>query len=144
MNIEKKLFGTCEKGAVDMYTMTVDSGMSVSIITLGGALVKLLAPNKEGKLADVIFGYDDLSSYLGADGYHGALIGRTGNRIAKGKYTLDGVDYQLYINNGVNSLHGGKVGFSHKIWDAKTEIVVRYEKSEEEGKADEEGASYGD
>lgn len=123
MKIEKNLFGTCQQGAVDMYTMTVDSGMSVSIITLGGALVKLLAPNKEGKLADVIFGYDDLSSYLGGDGYHGALIGRVGNRICRGKYTLDGVDYQLFINNGLNSLHGGEVGFSHKIWDAKAEVV---------------------
>ncbi len=122
MNIEKRYFGTCAAGAVDMYTLTVDSGMSVDIITLGGAIVRLLAPNKKGELCDVVCGYDDLSSYVNASGFQGALIGRVGNRIANGKFTLDGRDYQLYINNGVNSLHGGKVGFSHKLWTAETKI----------------------
>ncbi len=123
MNIEKRYFGTCPAGAVDMYTMTVDSGMSVDIITLGGAIVRLLAPNKEGRLADVVCGYDDLDSYYNADGYLGALIGRFGNRIAKGRFTLDGKEYRIFANNGPNSLHGGEVGFSHKVWDAKTEIA---------------------
>ncbi len=123
MNIEKRYFGSCPAGEVDIYTMTVDSGMSVDIITLGGAIVRLMAPNKAGKLADVVCGYDDVNSYWEASGYLGALIGRFGNRIAKGKFTLDGKEYSLYINNGENSLHGGKIGFSHKIWDAKTEIV---------------------
>ncbi len=122
MNIEKRYFGVCDAGVVDMYTLTVDSGMSVDIITLGGAIVRLLAPNKSGELCDVVCGYDDLKSYCEADGYLGALIGRVGNRIANGKFTLDGKDYQLCINNGINSLHGGKVGFSHKIWSAETWI----------------------
>lgn len=123
MNIQKRYFGTCPAGKVDIYTMTVDSGMSVDIITLGGAIVRLIAPDKKGNLADVVCGYDDLKSYWEANGYLGALIGRFGNRIAKGKFTLDGKEYSLYINNGENSLHGGRVGFSHKIWDAKTEIT---------------------
>lgn len=123
MNIEKRHFGTCPAGDVDIYTLTVDSGMSVDIITLGGTVVRLMAPDKSGNLADVVCGYDDLESYYEADGYLGALIGRVGNRIAKGKFTLDGVEYNLYVNNGENSLHGGRVGFSHKIWDAKAEIV---------------------
>ncbi len=122
MNIEKRYFGSCDAGDVDLYTLTVDSGMSVDIITLGGAVVRLMAPNKDGLLADVVCGYDDLKSYYEADGYLGALIGRVGNRIAKGKFTLDGVDYSLYINNGENSLHGGRVGFSHKIWDANAYV----------------------
>ena len=122
MNIEKRYFGTCESGDVDMYTMTVDSGMNVSIITFGGAIVGLNAPNKQGKLADVIGGYDMLESYVEGDGYQGALIGRVGNRIAKGKFTLDGKDYQLYINNGENHLHGGQFGFSHKIWSANAHV----------------------
>lgn len=123
MNIEKRYFGTCGAGEVDLYTLTVDSGMSVDIITLGGAVVRLSAPDKKGNLADVVCGYDDLNSYFEADGYLGALIGRVGNRIAKGRFTLDGKEYSLYVNNGENSLHGGRVGFSHKIWDAKTEIT---------------------
>ncbi len=123
MTIEKRYFGTCPAGEVELYTLTVDSGMSVDILTLGGTIVRLLAPNKEGKLADVVCGYDDLDSYYNADGYLGALIGRFGNRIDKGCFTLDGKEYRLFINNGPNSLHGGKVGFSHKIWDAETEIA---------------------
>ena len=123
MNIEKKYFGTVYGRDVDMYTMTVDSGMSVSIITLGGAIQKLLVPDRSGKLTDVVGGYDDLIDYVEGDGYQGALIGRWGNRICKGKFTLDGVDYNLFINNGPNHLHGGEVGFSHKIWDAEAGIV---------------------
>jgi len=119
MNIEKKYFGTAYGKAVDMYTLTVDSGMSVSIITLGGAIQKLMVPDRYGRLADIVGGYDDISHYVEGDGYQGALIGRVGNRICKGRFTLDGVDYSLFINNGPNHLHGGEVGFSHKIWDAE-------------------------
>ena len=113
MNIEKKYFGTTCGRDVDMYTMTVDSGMSVSIITLGGAINKLLVPDRNGKLTDVVGGYDDLIDYVEGDGYQGALIGRWGNRICKGRFTLDGKEYNLFINNGPNHLHGGEVGFSH-------------------------------
>ncbi|MBE6583610.1 MAG: galactose mutarotase [Ruminococcaceae bacterium] len=122
MNIEKRPFGEVCGKQVDIYTMTVDSGASVSIITFGGAVNKLLMPDREGKLADVVCGYDDLKSYTEAAGYQGALIGRVGNRIGKGRFTLDGKQYQLYINNGENSLHGGKVGFSHKVWDAEANV----------------------
>lgn len=122
MNVEKRPFGKAYGNAVDMYTMTVDSGASVSIITFGGAINKLLVPDREGKLADIVCGYDDMSGYLGSDGYQGALIGRVANRIANGKFTLDGVEYDLYINNNKNHLHGGKVGFSHKIWDAEARV----------------------
>ena len=120
MNIVKRPFGQTNGQNVDMYTMTVDGGMSVSIITFGGAITNLLVPDKDGKLADVVCGFDGFESYEneGAS-YQGALIGRVGNRIGKGKFTLDGVEYQLYKNTGDNSLHGGKVGFSHKVWDAE-------------------------
>ncbi len=122
MNIEKRLFGVIEGKSVDIYTMTADSTMSVSIITFGGAVQSLVVPDREGRLADVVCGYDSLQGYVEGDGYQGALIGRVGNRIDRGRFTLDGVDYQLYINNGENSLHGGRVGFSHKIWDAEAHI----------------------
>lgn len=123
MNIEKKLFGRTGGKDVHVYTMTVDSGMSVSILTLGGAIQKLLVPDRCGKLTDIVGGYDDIADYVEGDGYQGALIGRVGNRICKGKFTLDGVNYSLFINNGPNHLHGGEVGFSHKIWDASAAVV---------------------
>ena len=122
MNIEKKLFGIHDGREVDVYTLTNDNGMSADIITFGGAIQKLIVPDRDGKLADVVCGYDDLDSYVGGDGYQGALIGRFGNRIGKGKFTLDGVEYTLYQNDGTNHLHGGKVGFSHKIWDAVASV----------------------
>ena len=123
MNIEKRLFGTVDGRDVDIYTLTNDNGMSASIITFGGAIRNLLVPDKDGKLADVVCGFDGLESYVneGAS-YQGALIGRVGNRIRNGQFTLDGKDYQLYLNNGFCSLHGGKVGFSHKIWDAESRV----------------------
>ncbi len=118
--ISKQLFGTLENGQrVDSYTLTNENGMSVCISSYGGAIVKILVPDRRGRLSDVVAGYDNLYDYEHGDGYLGALVGRTGNRIAKGKYTLDGVSYQLYINNGENSLHGGKIGYSNRIWDVK-------------------------
>ena len=123
MNIEKRPFGEVRGQKVDAYTLTVDSGASVSIITFGGAINKLLVPDRDGKLADVVCGFDDLKSYTESDGYQGALIGRVGNRIGKGRFTLDGKEYQLALNNGgVCSLHGGTVGFSHKVWDAEAHV----------------------
>ena len=121
MNITKKYFGTTKIGeSVDLYTLSNDNGMSVSICEFGGTIVNLLVPDKKGNITDIVGGYDDLSSYEESDGYQGALIGRWGNRINKGKFTLDGVEYNLFINNGVNHLHGGEVGFSHKIWKSST------------------------
>ena len=122
MNIEKKYFGTVGGKTVDIYTMTVDSGMSVSIITFGGAIQKLLVPDRCGKLTDIVGGYDDLSDYVEDDSYQGAVIGRWGNRIGKGKFTLDGKEYNLFINEGPNHLHGGEVGFSYKVWDAEARV----------------------
>lgn len=122
MHVEKTYFGEAFGRAVDKYTLTVDSGVSVSIITLGGAITSLFVPDREGRLADIVGGYDDLSDYVEGDGYQGALIGRFGNRIAKGAFTLDGIDYKLFVNNGPNHLHGGEYGFSHKVWDAEAGI----------------------
>lgn len=118
--ITKHLFGTLD-GGTDVYTYTMKNknGMSVRVSEFGGALVEVCVPDRWGRMTDVIGGYDSLRDYVLGDGYQGALIGRVGNRIAKGKFTLDGKEYSLFINNGVNSLHGGKVGFSHKIWSVK-------------------------
>ena len=118
--IEKKLFGITEEGRpVFAYTMKNAAGMTVKISSFGGAIMEIRVPDREGRFANVVGGYDALLDYEKGDGYLGALIGRVGNRIAKGQYTIDGVAYTAYVNNGPNSLHGGKVGFSHKVWSAE-------------------------
>ena len=91
----------------------------MSILDFGGAIQSLYVPDRDGRLADVVCGYDQLEGYVKGDGYQGALIGRFGNRIAKGRFTLDGEEYALYANDGENHLHGGKRGFSHSIWDVE-------------------------
>ena len=126
MNIEKRSFGYSGGKAVSLYTLTADNGISVSITDFGGAIVKIMTPDREGNMADIVCGYDSLSSYEGGDGYQGALIGRFGNRIANGRFTLEGKEYILYQNNGENHLHGGRVGFSHKIWDATPSMDDNY------------------
>ena len=118
MSIKKKLFGVLENGTeVYSYTLRNANGMKVKIISYGGAIVQIKVPDRKGCFTDVIGGYDDLASYVCGNGYQGALIGRWGNRIAKGKFTLEGKDYSLFINNGENHLHGGEFGYNAKVWD---------------------------
>ncbi len=116
MNIEKKYFGSALGNDIDLYTMTNDNGMSVAVMTLGASLQKLIVPDREGKLADIIGGFDDPAAYVTDYGYHGATVGRVCNRIRRGRFTLDGKEYSLAVNNGVNHLHGGPTGFSHRVW----------------------------
>ena len=120
--IKKELFGTLKDGReVYIYTLTNPSGMEVKILNYGGALVSVKVADRKGCFTDVIGGYDCLDSYVEGDGYQGALIGRWGNRINKGRFTLEGKEYSLFINNGPNHLHGGEFGFNAKVWDA-TEV----------------------
>ena len=122
MAISKKLFGKLSCGTeVYAYTLRNANGMKVKILSYGGAIAQIKVPDRRGRFADVVGGYDDLDSYVRGDGYQGALIGRWGNRIAKGKFTLEGKEYDLFINNGPNHLHGGEFGFNAKVWDV-TEI----------------------
>lgn len=117
MSIEKKLFGTLSDGReVYSYTLGNKNGMTVKILSYGGAIAEIRVPDRNGCFCDVVGGYDCIDSYVGGDGYQGALIGRFGNRICKGKFTLDGKEYSLFINNGDNHLHGGEYGFDSKIW----------------------------
>lgn len=116
MSIKKELFGTHRGCDIYKYTLENENGMSVVISNFGATILSINVPDKNGEVADVICGYDDLQSYVEADGYQGAIIGRVGNRICKGNFSLDGVDYHMYINNGPNHLHGGKEGFDKKIW----------------------------
>ena len=102
------------------YTLKNRNNASVKILSLGGRINELNIPDKNGILADVVCGFDNVKDYLGDAGYHGALIGRFGNRISKAKFSLDGKDYNLFANNGRNHLHGGEYGFDKKLWDIKT------------------------
>jgi aldose 1-epimerase len=116
--ISKDGFGSTAEGPVDRYTLTNPSGMRVRIITFGGIVQSIEVPDRHGHNTDVALGFSTLTPYLTNPAYFGALIGRYGNRIALGRFTLDGVTYQLPINNDPNSLHGGTVGFDKHIWAA--------------------------
>lgn len=116
----KQWFGTLPDGRpVYRYFLQNKTGMTAAILDFGGTVQQLLVPDRLGYLQDVVVGYEDLVGYYTADGYHGALVGRVGNRIAGAAFDLDGKTYRLYNNDGKNHLHGGKEGFSFKIWQAE-------------------------
>jgi len=118
--MEKKVFGTAADGkTADLYTLKNKNGMQVSITNFGATVVSIMVPDKAGKVADVALGYDDLAGYELNKNYLGVLVGRYGNRIAHGKFSIDGTEYTLAKNNGDNSLHGGIKGFNKAMWDAK-------------------------
>jgi aldose 1-epimerase len=115
--IAHESFGTTTDGSpVEIYTLRNADGMEVRIMTYGGIIESLKVPDKNGQLGDVVLGYDTIDGYLTNSPYFGALIGRYGNRIAKGHFTLDGQDYTLATNNVPNSLHGGTKGFDKVVW----------------------------
>lgn len=119
-SITKASFGKTAEGApVDLYTLKNAAGMEVAIATFGGRIVSLKAPGRNGQFTDVVLGFDNMEGYLGEHPYFGALVGRYGNRIAKGQFKLDGKTYKLAINNGVNALHGGLKGFDKVVWTAR-------------------------
>jgi aldose 1-epimerase len=103
---------------VELYTLTNAGGGQARIATYGGVVVSLTVPDKAGKLADVVLGFDSLAGYTSKSTYLGALIGRYGNRIAKGRFSLEGRTYTLAVNNGQNALHGGLRGFDARVWAA--------------------------
>lgn len=115
----KKEFGKMPDGrTVYAYTMK-DGERELTVLNYGGILQKLVLPDREGRPVDVLLGYDDLGGYLHNGGYLGALIGRFGNRIDKGRLVVDGKEYALYRNDRSNHLHGGKAGFNAKIWEVE-------------------------
>jgi len=119
-NVEKSSFGKLPDGtAVEQYTLKNAKGAVAKVITYGATLTELWVPDKSGKNADVVLGFDNLTGYAGDHPYFGAIVGRYANRIAKGRFSLDGKEYSLFINNGPNALHGGKVGFSRRVWKAQ-------------------------
>lgn len=111
---------TIDGKQVQLYTLQNKNGVKAMITNYGGRLVSLLVPDKNQQLTDVVAGFSDVHAYQqSTEPYFGATIGRFGNRIAKGKFSLDGKSYKLFTNNGSNTLHGGKKGFQDVVWDAK-------------------------
>lgn len=128
--IQQAPFGTLPDGRqVSVFTLANAGGMSVKILDFGGIITEIHVPDRVGKFADVALGFDTLVPYLGDSPYFGALIGRYGNRIAAGRFSLEGQDYQLPVNNGRNHLHGGTPGFDRVLWQARIEgdeLVLAY------------------
>jgi aldose 1-epimerase len=119
-NLTKGSFGKTREGqSVDIYTLTNPSGMEARITNYGAILVSLKTPDRNGKLDDVVLGFDSVDGYLGEHPYFGSIVGRYGNRIAKGQFTLNGKVYKLATNNGPNALHGGIKGFNRAVWKAE-------------------------
>ncbi|MBC7919465.1 MAG: galactose mutarotase [Ferruginibacter sp.] len=120
MNLKKEAFGTTKEGTpVDLYTLSNGNGLTVKITNYGGIVTSVVTPDKNGIPGDVVLGFDSLSGYLKENPFFGALAGRYANRIAKGRFQLDGVEYKLATNNGPNHLHGGTKGFDKQVWEAE-------------------------
>lgn len=123
--VETAPFGTLPDGReVTLYRLTNDRGLAVEVMNYGGIIVSLRAPDRTGKFEDIVLGFDDLEGYLSdayrqANPYFGALIGRYGNRIAEGRFALDGETHRLASNDGDNHLHGGERGFDRRLWEAE-------------------------
>ncbi len=119
--VDQTTFGkTADNQTVQLITLTNSKGMQARISTYGGILVSLTAPDRKGKFEDVVLGFDKLDGYLAGHPFFGATVGRYGNRIARGEFTLDDKKYTLARNNGENHLHGGVKGFDKAVWTAKT------------------------
>ena len=120
--VTKQEFGKTAQGQpVDLYILKNRNGVEAAITNYGATVVRLQTPDAKGTLADIALGFDNLQGYLGEEPYFGAIVGRYGNRIAKGKFTLNGKQYTLAKNNGENALHGGLQGFDKKVWAAQAE-----------------------
>ncbi|MCX7875502.1 MAG: galactose mutarotase [Melioribacteraceae bacterium] len=116
--MEKKIFGKLDDGTeVFLFTLKNKNGMKAEIITYGATVVSLTSPDRNNNYKDIVLGYDSISGYVNDVSYFGSIVGRFGNRIAKGQFSIDGIKYQLTINNNENHLHGGKYGFNKKNWD---------------------------
>src|SRR5262245_40907750 len=120
MKVTRKQFGTMPDGSVaDLFTFTTEQGAEVCITNYGGAITSIKVPDKNGNLGDGVLGYETLDEYVRNPRYFGCLVGRHANRIGLGKFSLNGTDYQLAQNNGVNHLHGGPQGFDKRLWRAE-------------------------
>ncbi len=119
MSITKEVFGKVNDKNIFLFTLQNASGFTVKIMNYGGIVTSLLASDKNGKFDNIVLGFRDFEGYLKNEPYFGAIVGRYANRIAKGKFILDGKEYNLAVNNGPNHLHGGIKGFDKVVWEAE-------------------------
>ncbi|MGB0414045.1 MAG: aldose epimerase family protein [Coraliomargarita sp.] len=120
MSITSKPFGSLPSGeSATLFTLSNSNGLSAQITNYGGIIVALNTPDRFGEIADIVLGKNDLQGYLDGHPYFGCLTGRVAGRIGRGKFTVDGTNYQLEVNNGDNALHGGLVGYDKRLWDAE-------------------------
>jgi len=118
--VQRAEFGQTKDGkSVEIYTLTNKKGAVAKVMTYGATLTELHVPDRNKQNADVVLGFDDFSKYEAGHPFFGTTTGRVANRIGKGRFTLDGKEYKLFVNNGPNSLHGGQYGFDKKVWEAK-------------------------
>jgi aldose 1-epimerase len=118
MSVQKELFGKTGAGQeVILFTLSNDQNVTVKVMTYGGIVTSIRVPGKDGQVDDVVLGFNSLEEYLGEHPYFGAIAGRYANRIAAGRFTLDGKEYRLATNDGKNHLHGGNTGFDKVVWD---------------------------
>lgn len=118
-SVTSKPFGEIDGKSVELYTLSNESGAKVSITNYGGTVTSIVVPDKDGEMGDVVLGFDSVAEYVEKSPYFGCITGRYANRIANGKFTLDGKDYSVATNNDPNHLHGGLKGFDKKIWKAR-------------------------
>src|SRR5262245_48323045 len=122
-SVERVRFGEVDGADVDSYVLR-HAGITARVITYGAILTELHVPDRHGASADVVLGFDRLAGYLAEHPYFGATVGRVANRIARGRFTLDGVEYRLACNNGRHHLHGGVRGFDRRIWSAVSSVTA--------------------
>src|SRR5215207_2575411 len=133
-SVSRARFGVAPDGKeVGVYTLTNAHGIEVRALDYGGIITVVRAPDRSGKLDDVVLGFDDMKGYVASSPYFGAIVGRYGNRIARGRFTLDGKTYTLATNNAPNHLHGGVKGFDKVVWkgeefrsDSGAGVVLSY------------------
>jgi aldose 1-epimerase len=116
--ISEQNWGSADGKPVKLFTLTNKKGTVVKVSNYGCIITEIHTADRNGKLGDIVLGFDNLDQYKAGHPFFGAIAGRVANRIAKGKFTLDGKDYTLAVNNGPNALHGGKKGFDKQVWDA--------------------------
>jgi aldose 1-epimerase len=131
--LQQAVFGDVEGQAVQLYTLRNARGIEARITNFGGIIVSLTTPDRAGNFADIVLGFDSLAPYIAGTPYFGAIVGRYGNRIARGRFAIDGVTYSLTVNDGANHLHGGVRGFDKVVWQGEpferaTErgVILRY------------------
>jgi len=124
-SLQQEAFGELQDGRrVDAFTLANPSGLRITCINYGGIITEIHAPDRNGRTADVVLGFDNLKAYEGPHPHFGAIAGRVANRIAHGRFVLDGVEYRLARNNGPHHLHGGEKGFDRALWDAQAEMTA--------------------